>query len=204
MTTMHTYDFDGPDLDHAYSVLSSLIIPRPIALVSTMDAEGRVNVAPFSFFNLLGVEPPIVALGIGDKADGSPKDTARNILATREFVIHLVHADIAEQMNLTAASLPYGESELASAKFTTRPSTLVQPPRLAEALVAMECTLAEVVTIGENRLLLGQVRRCHLDPSLAGTEHGKINAAAWLPIGRLATPHWYCHTGDRFELIRPR
>jgi flavin reductase (DIM6/NTAB) family NADH-FMN oxidoreductase RutF len=197
-----TFDFDGPHLDEAYGILASLIIPRPIALVTTVDTQGVVNAAPFSFFNLLGVEPPIVALGIGNRADGSPKDTARNLLANQECVIHLVHPEIANQMNLCAASLPYGQSELPLAGFTTIASQLVKPPRLAEAQVALECRLLQELQIGENRLLVAQIHLAHVADVLVCGE-SEIDSQAWAPIGRLASPHFYCHTQPRFEIVRP-
>ncbi len=206
---MHTFDFDGTDLDDAYSILASLIIPRPIALVSTVDAQGRINVAPFSFFNLLGVEPPIVALGIGDRSDGTPKDTARNILETKEFVVNLVHPSLAPAMNRCSVSLPYGQSELELAGITPTASQRVKPPRIYEAKVALECTFAEVVTIGQNRILLGQVHLCHVDESLTKTTHTRgakllqLATEAWAPIGRLGSPNFYCHTANRFEMQRP-
>ena len=100
-------DLEGRHADRAYAILAGLVTPRPIALVTTVDAEGRVNAAPFSFFNVLGAEPPIVGFAPGDRDDGTPKDTARNIRLTHEFVVNLVDEAIAEPMNRCAASLPF-------------------------------------------------------------------------------------------------
>ena len=105
-------DLETQFADRAYPILASLVIPRPIALVTTISPEAKVNAAPFSFFNLLGARPPILAVAPGDREDGTPKDTARNIHLTHEFVVNLVDEQIAEAMNRCAASLPYGENEL--------------------------------------------------------------------------------------------
>src|ERR1700720_4256370 len=103
-------DLEGQFADRIYPILASLVTPRPIALVTTMNPEGKVNAAPFSFFNLLGARPPILAIAPGDRDDGTPKDTARNIRVTHEFVVNLVDEALAEAMNRCAASLPYGEN----------------------------------------------------------------------------------------------
>src|SRR5262245_13357987 len=124
-------DLEGEHADRAYPVLTSLITPRPIALVTTLSPDGKVNAAPFSFFNVLGAEPPIVAFAPGDRDDGTPKDTARNIRLTHEFVVNLVDEAIAEPMNRCAATLPYGENELTRAGLNTAPSSVVKPPRIA-------------------------------------------------------------------------
>jgi flavin reductase (DIM6/NTAB) family NADH-FMN oxidoreductase RutF len=108
-------DLEGRFADRAYTILASLVTPRPIALVTTISADGRINAAPFSFFNLMGANPPILAFAPGDRDDGTPKDTALNIRATHEFVVNLVDEAIAEAMNQCAASLPYGENELTRA-----------------------------------------------------------------------------------------
>src|SRR5512144_901623 len=132
-------DLEGPLADRAYPILASLVVPRPIALVTTLSNDGMVNAAPFSFFNLLGADPPILAIAPGDRDDGTPKDTARNIRMTHEFVVNLVDENIAEGMNKCAASLPYGENELVHAGLHTCKSSEVKPPRIAESPVNLEC-----------------------------------------------------------------
>ena len=109
-------DLAGKHADRAYPILASLVMPRPIALVTTMSPDGRLNAAPFSFFNVLGAEPPIVAFAPGDRSDGTPKDTARNVRATHEFVVNLVDESLAEAMNKCATTLPYGKNELVRPK----------------------------------------------------------------------------------------
>lgn len=113
-------DIEGEFKDRAYQLLASLVTPRPIALVTTLNPQNQINAAPFSFFNLMGSEPPIVAFAPGDRDDGTPKDTARNIRSLHEFVVNLVDEGIAEAMNRCAASLPYGQNELDHAGLTAR------------------------------------------------------------------------------------
>jgi flavin reductase (DIM6/NTAB) family NADH-FMN oxidoreductase RutF len=196
-------DLEGQFADRAYQLLVSLVVPRPIALVTTVSADGKVNAAPFSFFNVLGAQPPIVAFAPGDRDDGTPKDTALNIRATHEFVVNLVDESIAEAMNQCAASLPYGENELVRAGLTATPSSSVKPPRIAEAPASLECIEWGTLQIGNNRVVIGVVKRLHLREELFNAERKRINTEKLFLIGRMASPHWYCRTRDRFEMIRP-
>jgi flavin reductase (DIM6/NTAB) family NADH-FMN oxidoreductase RutF len=132
-------DLEGKHAARSYAVLVALVTPRPIAWVTTVNPEGVVNAAPFSFFNVLGSRPPIVGICPGDRDDGTPKDTARNIRLTHEFVVNLVDEDLAEPMNRTAASVPYGTSELEALGLSTRASAVIRPPRIAEAPASLEC-----------------------------------------------------------------
>ena len=189
--------------DRAYSLLASLVTPRPIALVTTLSPDGRVNAAPFSFFNLLGADPPILGFAPGDRDDGTPKDTARNIRAAHEFVINLVDEAMAEAMNQCAASLPYGENELVHAGLHAAPSSVVQPPRVAESPASLECFEWGTLQIGGNRVVIGLIKRLHLRDELFDAEKKRIRSDKFQVIGRMASPHWYCRTRDRFEMIRP-
>lgn len=196
------------DLEHefaerAYPILASLVTPRPIAFVTTLSPDGKLNAAPFSFFNLLGADPPILAFAPGDRPDGSPKDTARNIRLTHQFVVNLVDESIAEAMNQCAASLPYGENELAHAGLHVSPSSSVKPPRVAEAPVSLECVEWGTLQIGGNRVVIGLVKRIHLRDELFDSQTQRVNTERLHLIGRMASPHWYCRTRDRFEMIRP-
>jgi flavin reductase (DIM6/NTAB) family NADH-FMN oxidoreductase RutF len=196
------------DLEHeyagrAYPLLVSLVTPRPIAFVTTISPEGKINAAPFSFFNLMGAEPPILAFAPGDRDNGTPKDTALNIRATHEFVVNLVDESIAEAMNQCAASLPYGENELVHAGLTTAPSSLVKPPRIAEAPASLECVEWGTLQIGENRMVIGLIKRLHVREELFDPEKKRIQTEKLHVIGRMAAPHWYCRTRERFEMIRP-
>jgi len=189
--------------DRAYTILASLVTPRPIALVTTISADGKVNAAPFSFFNLLGAKPPICAFAPGDRDNGTPKDTALNIRAMHEFVVNLVDESVAEAMNQCAASLPFGESELTRAGLTVAPSSVVKPPRIAESPASLECVEWGTLQIGSNRVVIGLIKRIHLRDELFDAEKKRVRTEKLLTIGRMASPHWYCKTGERFEMKRP-
>lgn len=196
-------DLEGKDADRAYAILSALVTPRPIAWVTTISPEGVVNAAPFSFFNVLGANPPIVGFCPGDREDGTPKDTARNIRLTHQFVVNFVDEKTAEAMNQTAASVPYGVNELEAAGLTMERSTLVSPPRIAESPASLECSEWGTLQIGDNRLIIGLVSRVHVRDSLFDKKTKRIRTDRYNVIGRMASPHWYCRTGDRFEMVRP-
>jgi len=196
-------DLENEFADRAYQLLVSLVTPRPIALVTTVSADGKVNAAPFSFFNVLGANPPICAFAPSDRENGVPKDTALNVRATHEFVVNLVDEAIGEAMNQCAASLPYGENELVRAGLTAAPSSVVKPPRIAEAPASLECVEWGTLQIGGNRVVIGLIKRIHLRDELYDAEKRRIRADKLFLIGRMASPHWYCTTRDRFEMKRP-
>jgi flavin reductase (DIM6/NTAB) family NADH-FMN oxidoreductase RutF len=197
-------DLEGKHASQAYQILANLVTPRPIALVTTVSPDGSINAAPFSFFNVLGANPPIVAFAPGDREGGVPKDTARNIRLDHEFVINLVDEGIAVAMNLCAASLPYGENELVGAGLHSLPSSVVKPPRIAEAPASLECTEWGTLQIGGNRVVIGLVKRVHLRDELFDTETQRVRGDQLFLIGRMASPDWYCRTRDRFEMKRPK
>jgi len=196
-------DMEKQYADRAYPILASLVTPRPIALVTTLSADGKINAAPFSFFNVLGANPPLVAFTPGDREDGTPKDTARNVRSTHEFVVNLVDEAIAEKMNLCAAGLPYGENELTHAGLTAAPSSVVKPPRIAEAPASLECVEWGTLQIGGNRVVIGIVKRIHLRDEFFDVQKRRVLGDKMFLIGRMASPHWYCKTRDRFEMVRP-
>ena len=199
---MH-FDLGKMPAQDGYKLLISTVVPRPIALATTVDGEGRVNAAPFSFFNLLGASPPILAFAPGDRDDGTPKDTARNIRLTGEFVVNLVDETIAEAMNQCAAALPYGEDELLHSGLHPVPSSVVKPPRIVESPANLECAEWGTLQIGGNRVVIGLVKRLHLRDELFDAEKKRVRSDRLFLIGRMAAPDWYCRTRDRFELIRP-
>ncbi len=196
-------DLEGEHAARSYAVLVALVVPRPIAWVTTINPEGVINAAPFSFFNVLGSKPPIVGICPGDREDGTPKDTARNVRLTHEFVVNLVDEDVAEAMNRTAASVPYGTNELETAGLSTLASSAVRPPRIAESPASLECTEWGTLQIGDNRLIIGLVRRIHVRDELIDPETLRIRGDLLHSVGRMGSPHWYCRTRDRFEMIRP-
>jgi len=182
-----------------YKILASLVTPRPIAWVTTVDQAGRVNAAPFSFFNVFGSNPPLVAFAPGNKEPGIPKDTARNIRQNREFVIHLVPEDLTEAMVSTSAPLPEGVNELEAANLTTTPSLRIAPPRISEAPIALECTEHQTMEIGANRLVIGIVQHIYVKDGILDPENYQLDSSNWAPIGRMASPSGYCRTSDLFE-----
>lgn len=190
--------------DRAYPILAGLVTPRPIAWVTTLNEDGSVNAAPFSFFNVFGSEPPMVIFAPGDRDDGSPKDTARNCRRTGEFVVNLVDEALAEVMNRTAAALPYGESETKKEKLATSPSSTVGPPRIKAAPAAFECNVHSIQQIGGNRIVLGIVHRVHVRNSLYDAKNQRIRGHKFHPVGRMSVPDRYCKTNDMFEMKRPR
>jgi flavin reductase (DIM6/NTAB) family NADH-FMN oxidoreductase RutF len=197
-------DLTGPHREDAYMILAGLVTPRPIALVTTLDEHGRVNAAPFSFFNVLGDSPPIVGFCPGDRRPGIPKDTARNIRLTHEFVVNLVDEAIAQQMSACAASLPPGENELLKAGLTAAPCVAVSPPRILEAPASLECRHHSIIEIGDNRLIIGEVLRVHVREGVFDPETWLVHPHAYAPIGRMQSPNWYCKTRDMFEMKRPK
>ncbi|MFC6765590.1 flavin reductase family protein [Natrinema soli] len=182
-----------------YRILSSAVVPRPIAWVSTRSEDGVDNLAPYSFFTVASVEPPVLLFAPVDSAEGL-KDTPRNARDTGEFVVNLVTEDLAAAMNETSATLPAGESEFDHADLERADSTAVDPPRVAGSNVAFECTLHDLVDVGGSTLVLGEVRHVHLEESV--TTDGKIDVGEIDAVGRLAGSR-YARTADRFSLERP-
>ena len=197
------FDIEALDTGQAYKLLASVVVPRPIALVSTLDAGGGVNAAPYSFFNMIGSSPPTVVLGVGNREPGTAKDTRANIERTGEFVVNLVHYELADAMNLSAIEFPAGESELPHAGLTPAASARVAAPRLAEARVSLECRLHSVVEVGDNKIVLGQVVFLHIGDEFVDSERMHVKADALDLIGRMHGGGWYVKTTDLFELPRP-
>ena len=186
-----------------YKVLASLITPRPIAWITTVNQEGAVNAAPFSFFNCFGSNPPIVAFAPGNKEPGIPKDTARNIRNNREFVVNIADEALADKMVATSASLPHGESELAITGLTPAKSVSVMAPRIAEAPVSFECREWATLEIGSNRMVVGTVHYAHIRDGILDPETLHLRTKMFLPVGRMAAPDWYCRTSNQYEIKRP-
>lgn len=185
-----------------YKLLCGLVVPRPIAWVTTLSPDGTVNAAPFSFFNVFSEDPPLVVLGLQHKADGSPKDTTRNIAASGEFVVNVVDEQMAEAMNITATEFPAGESEPLAAGLELAASRLVKPPRLAAAPAALECRRTVSLAFGPHReLLVGEVLGVHTRAGIVDPATLSVDFAALRPVGRLAG-NGYARQRDTFELER--
>jgi flavin reductase (DIM6/NTAB) family NADH-FMN oxidoreductase RutF len=182
-----------------YKLLTNLVVPRPIAWVSSLNQDGVINLAPFSFFNAIGADPLYLIISIGKNDAGEPKDTARNIRASGEFVVNLVTEDLFDAMNISAAEFPAEQSELAAAKLHTAPSLRIKAPRVAEAQASMECKLFSAQVLGGNTLIIGEVVMFHVADQLIGP---KFHINNFAPIGRLGSPSVYCRTTDRFDVAR--
>jgi flavin reductase (DIM6/NTAB) family NADH-FMN oxidoreductase RutF len=182
-----------------YKILTNVVVPRPIAWVTSRDQSGVVNLAPFSFFNAVGSDPIYVIVSIGLRDDGSLKDTARNIEAGGEFVVNLVTEPLLAAMNISAAEFPPDASELSAADLKSAPCVRVGVPRLADSQVSLECKLFQSHSLGTNTLYIGEVVMFHVADDLLGP---RLRIKNFAPIGRLGSPSMYCRTTDRFELPR--
>jgi flavin reductase (DIM6/NTAB) family NADH-FMN oxidoreductase RutF len=185
-----------------YKLLCGVVVPRPIALVTTLDTNGAVNAAPFSFFNVFSEDPPLIVLGLQHKADRTPKDTTRNIRRDGEFVVHMVDEALASSMNDCAVDFPSGESEAAAIGLATSPSVDVKVPRLTAAPFALECRRSVSLNFSPGReLLVGEVLRIHARPGLVDTANMYVDFAAYRPIGRLFG-NLYSYQREPFTMVR--
>jgi len=189
-----------------YGWLTSAIAPRPIAWVSTVSPEGRTNLAPFSFFQGITSNPPLLMFVPVDNRDGQPKDTLRNLRQVPEFVVNAVSYALAERMTATAATLPYGESEFEKFGIAAAPSAGIRPPRVAESPLSFECTVHQILDIGQGaaaaHVVLGRIHHIHVSDSVLGPD-GKIDPAKIDLVGKLGG-ELYCRTTERFTLARPK
>ena len=190
-----------------YKLMIGMVVPRPIAFVSSLDARGIRNLAPFSYFMACSADPPVVCFVSAHRSGPLPaKDTLTNILATKEFVVNIVSEDFVERMNLTAADVPPEVDEFMLAGLTPLASELVQPPRVAESHAHMECRLRQTLPISNavgatNTIIFGDVLRFHVDEAFI--DGYKIDPAKLKAIGRMGGPT-YTRTRDLFYLIRPK
>jgi len=197
------YDLEVDPSHLAYKLLVGLVAPRPIALITSLDEDGRLNAAPFSAYNYLCTDPPIIGVGVTNRPDQKfvPKDTARNIRRTGEFVVNVVTEDIAEKMNLCAIDFPHEMSEVELAEFTTAPSQVVKPPRLAEAHAALECREFTTLEVGHSRIILGRVVSIYVEDRYVDLAGPYIKADELHAIGRMNGLGNYVRTLDAFMTI---
>lgn len=187
-----------------YALLISLITPRPIAFISTLSDKGIPNAAPFSFFNLMGNDPPIVAIGIGkdETRKNHLKDSGYNIQQTKEFVINIVNERILEQVNMTSIDFPPEVDESEIAGLTKLPSIKVKPPRIAESPASLECRLASTVEIGNTRVVLGEIVYLHIKKEFLDQDNQTVHTDLISPVGRMHKNGVYTRTTDLFNLPR--
>lgn len=206
-------EFTPPDFTHfdltalpnaaRYKLLAASVVPRPIAWVSTVDGDGAVNLAPYSFFGLMGSDPPVVAFAPGNRAAGVPKDTALNIGSGGDFTVNLVSDALAGAMNATATDFPPGEGEAAALGIALTPGTQVATPRVAHAPAALECREVQTVQIGNTRVVLGEVLGLTLRAdAVQDPARFYVDTAALDLVGRMGGPSAYARTRDVFHLAR--
>ena len=196
---MTEVDFSQISAYQRYKLMASLIVPRPIALVTTLSPQGVVNAAPFSMFNMLGEDPPVVMLSINRLQDGQLKDTAANILSEREFVVHMTDEPLVAQMHACGQAFPATVSELDAVGLHATPSQTVRPPRIAEAPVAFECVLHETLETPSRYVFIGRVLWLSAHDGLIDTEAWRVRLQDYHPVGRFGAS-FYTRCRDRFAI----
>lgn len=198
-------DVASANVVEVYQLLVGAVTPRPIAWVATLSPSGVVNLAPFSFFNAFGANPPIVVFSPTLRRDGSKKDTLINLESLGEFVVNVATAPLAEKVNMTSAEIPASDSEVSLAKLTTLPSVRVKPPRIAESPVNFECKVRQIIPCGSGpiaaNLVIGEVLMMHIADEVLD-EKGRIDPRKLQTVARLGGDFW-CRTTDLFEQKRP-
>jgi flavin reductase (DIM6/NTAB) family NADH-FMN oxidoreductase RutF len=195
-----------PDLitpQQQYKLMSGTIVPRPIALVTTLGPQGA-NAAPFSLFNMVGVDPPMLMFSLTPR-EGALKDTVRNIQALPEFVVHIVDESVKEKMNICSADFPHGTSEIDFAGLRTEPSVKVRPPRLVDCPAQFECKLMQIIPLGRrpNLMVIGEVVMMHYRDGIVDADKLHVDAARLGALGRMEGAGMYTRTTDRFMMARP-
>ena len=196
---MTEVDFQQISSYQRYKLMASLIVPRPIALVTTLGKNGVVNAAPFSMFNMLGEDPPILMLSINRLTDGRLKDTAANILESREFAVHLTDEPMAKQMHACGEALPAHLSELTHVGFTATPSQTIRPPRIVQAPVAFECVLHETLETNSRYIFIGRIQWMAARDGLIDTQAWRVNLRDYHPVARFGAS-FYTTSRERFAI----
>jgi flavin reductase (DIM6/NTAB) family NADH-FMN oxidoreductase RutF len=196
---MTEVDFEQISSYQRYKLMASLIVPRPIALVTTLGANGVANAAPFSMFNMVGEDPPILMISINRLSDGRLKDTAANILHNGEFVVHMSDEPMAQKMHSCGESLPSDVSELTKVGLTPVPSHCVAPPRILESPVAFECVLHEKLETESRYVFIGRIKWLAARDGLIDTDAWRVNLRDYSPVARFGAS-FYTRTTDRFSL----
>lgn len=201
------FDFSKITQHERHKLMISVVVPRPIAWVVSQDEENRLNVAPFSFFNVVSDEPPLIVLGIGNDERGNEpaKDSGRNIRIHKEFVVNLVSRELAAAMVMTGVNFSPSISELERAGLTAVPSALVKPPRIAESPAGLECRLYRTIDLPGGRMIfLGEVVAIHIDEqAMLDVSKFYVDTPKLDLIGRMHGAGWYSTTADRFQMRTP-
>jgi flavin reductase (DIM6/NTAB) family NADH-FMN oxidoreductase RutF len=199
------FEIDKIPRNKVYNLLIGLVAPRPIALVTSHNEQGSLNAAPFSAYNYLCTDPPVVGIGVTDRPGGGfvPKDTARNIRRTGEFVVNVVTEDLLPQTNICATDFPADVDELEMAGLDTAPSTLVKVPRIRQAHAALECVEHATIEIGRSRIILGRVVAMYVEDRFVDPSGPYIIAEDLHAIGRMNGLGAYVKTRDSF-ITQPR
>ncbi|MCL4746289.1 MAG: flavin reductase family protein [Burkholderiaceae bacterium] len=183
-----------------YKLLIGLVIPRPIAWISTWSENGVANCAPFSFFNVISEEPPLCVVSFNRRSDGAIKHTLKNIRRTGEFVVNLVDEATANAMHVSSAELAESESEFDAAGLTPVPAAMVRHPRIAQAPAALECRVERRIEFGpEREMVVGEIVLVHAREGVIDADTKRISQTGYAPIGRLFASR-YCTTRQRFDL----
>ena len=225
MSLLHAFQVSSPDIldemivtpsdishSELYGVLINSVVPRPIAWVSTINSSGQPNLAPFSFFNAVCADPPLLAFAPGlrpsndrDENHGEPKDTLHNVRETKEFVINVVTYQLAEAMNLTSGDYNASVNEFEVANVAAEPSHIVRPPRVAESPISFECKLYQILDFApqptSGSLVIGEIVAIHIND--ANLKEGRLDRNSLDVIGRMGGSQ-YTRTTQRFEMIRPK
>jgi flavin reductase (DIM6/NTAB) family NADH-FMN oxidoreductase RutF len=190
----------------AYGLLTSVVVPRPIAWVATLAKDGRKNLAPFSYFTGVCADPPTIALGIGNRPDGTPKDTYRNIADTGVFTVNLVEEEFARPMNVSSGAFDYGVDEFTMAGVVSEPCRAIPCVRVKGARAVLECRLVDTHVYGNRHkvnLTVGEVVHAFLADELAVPGKKRADADKIQPVARLGGVN-YAKLGERFQLTRPK
>ena len=201
---MH-FDVEKMAAADRYELLLGTVVPRPIALITTLSPDGNLNAAPYSLFNIMGHDPPVMMVSVLPHPERRLKDTAANILATREFVVNLVSESIAEAMNIACIDAPPGVNELELAGLATAPSAKVKPPRVAASPIAFECRFLTSLSFGPNQAIIaGEVVVAHVpDEFVLDAARGLVDTPKLNLIGGMHGAKWYARLSDRFAMERP-
>jgi flavin reductase (DIM6/NTAB) family NADH-FMN oxidoreductase RutF len=199
------FDFDAMSPAARFAFLTGAVVPRPIALITSLSPAGTCNAAPYTFFSIAGTEPPMVTVTVLPTVDGRMKDTGTNILYSKEFVINLVSEDLAEAMNLTCIDAPADVDEMALSGLASAQSVRIKPPRVARSPVALECVLHSTVPLSANQFIaLGRIVHAHVnDEIVLDAREPLLDTNAMRLIGGMHGAKWYTRTSDLFAMDRP-